>query len=386
MKILVVFIDMIRPNRLSLFNSNVKSDTQLDLSLKKFGGTYYTNCFTQGPDTPRGMSAFATGCAPYKNGCNTRLKWPRYFLNKELKTIYDLFIERDYKMTFFSNPNEREDGLFPEHVSNLKVHNYNYDLDKYLSETKLEENHFVFISLPDFHWSFDDNGYTVYGEKKSYKEIKKSYDVIFKNFSKDEFDHIFVFSDHGFKHTHESKRESKYLFLNEDRTNILMIHRKKNEEKIKYDNRMCSIADIYPTIQDIFSEKIDAGISFLSENEREYVVVEDHLNFAPSVNQNVEIWSIVKRDVIYIRTLESGYILDRNSRKVEIAIDQKNDDILKGESSFGKYIEEYEQVFKYREFIFKQTTYMHGGERVCPPIFMKYLHALKDVIFEKYEK
>ncbi len=40
MKILVVFIDMIRPNRLSLFNSNVKSDTQLDLSLKKIAFTF----------------------------------------------------------------------------------------------------------------------------------------------------------------------------------------------------------------------------------------------------------------------------------------------------------------------------------------------------------
>ena len=37
MKILVVFLDMIRPNRLSVFNSKVKSDTQLDLSLKKIG-------------------------------------------------------------------------------------------------------------------------------------------------------------------------------------------------------------------------------------------------------------------------------------------------------------------------------------------------------------
>ena len=388
MKILVVFIDMIRPNRLSLFNSNVKSDTQLDLSLKKFGGTYYTNCFTQGPDTPRGIGVFTTGSVPHKNGCSTRLKWPRYFLKKELKTVYDLFIERDYKMTFFSNPNERETGIFPENIANLEIHNHNYDLDKYLSDIKLEENHFVFIGIPDFHWSFEDHGYTTYGEKQAYKDVKKTYDVIFKNFNKDEFDHIFIFSDHGFKFTHESirEREAKYLQLNEDRTNILMIHRKKGEENIKYDDRLCSIADVYPTLQDILAEKISDGISFLSKNEREYVIVEDHFDFSPSVNQNIEIWAVIRKNIIYIRTLENGYVLDRNNRGIEISINKENDDVLKKNSSFSKYIEEYEQVFKYREFIFKQTSFLHGGPREKKSKLIKYLYILKDSIFEGFLK
>ena len=386
MRVLVVFVDMIRPNRLSTFNNKIKADTPLDKSFKEIGGTFYSNCFSQGPDTPRGMATFSTGKIPHRNGCDARVKWPRYFLNKELKTIYDLFDERGYEMTFFSNPNERETGIFPEHISKMDIHNHDYDLDKYLSNIKLKKNHFVFVGLPDFHWSFDDRGFTTHGEREAYKDIKKSYNLIFKNFNKDEFDHIFIFSDHGFKFTHEYKREPNYLLLNEDRTNILMIHRRKGEEKIKYDNRLCSIADVYPTLQDILAEKISDGISFLSENEREYVIVEDHLNFAPSVNQNIEIWSIVRKDTIYIRTLESGYILDRNSRKIEVAIDQKNDDILKGESSFGKYIEEYDQAFKYREFIFKQTTYMHGGERVRSSILMKYLRVLKDIIFERRNK
>ena len=52
MKILVIFIDMIRPNRLSTFNDKIVADTPLDLSLRELGGTYYTNCFSQGPDTP----------------------------------------------------------------------------------------------------------------------------------------------------------------------------------------------------------------------------------------------------------------------------------------------------------------------------------------------
>ena len=51
MRVLVVFIDMIRPNRLSIINKNIKDDTPFDKSLKNLGGTLYNNCFTQGPDT-----------------------------------------------------------------------------------------------------------------------------------------------------------------------------------------------------------------------------------------------------------------------------------------------------------------------------------------------
>jgi arylsulfatase A-like enzyme len=383
MKVLVVFIDMIRPNRLSIFNKNIKEETPLDISLRKLGGTYYTNCFTQGLDTPRGMATFATGKIPYKNGCTTRVKWPRYFLNKELKTIYDLFIEKKYKMTLFSNPNERETGMFPEHISNLEIHNNSYDLDKYLSDIELEDNHFVFVALPDFHWSFDDNSYTTHGEQQAYKDAKKSYDIIFKNFDKDDFDHIFIFSDHGFKFTHEFKHQPKYLLLNEDRTNIMMIHRKKGEESISYNDKLCSIADVYPSMESILGESAPQGIPLFAEEQKDYVIAEDHLNFAPSVNQNVEIWAVIKRDLIYVRMLGDAFLLDRKTRGVVEGVDVGYDEILKNESSFIKYIDEYEKVFKYREFIFKQTTYMYGGKRHKISRFMTYLYILKDFIFER---
>ena len=82
MRILVIFSDMLRPNRLSTFNSSLIKQTKIDHFLKNLGGTAYTNCFTEGPDTPRGLASFATGLSPYLNGCDSRLKWPRFFLKK----------------------------------------------------------------------------------------------------------------------------------------------------------------------------------------------------------------------------------------------------------------------------------------------------------------
>ena len=61
MKILVVFVDMIRPNRLSIINKRISPNTPLDEFLKKLGGTFYKNCFSQGPDTPRSKFSLVSG-------------------------------------------------------------------------------------------------------------------------------------------------------------------------------------------------------------------------------------------------------------------------------------------------------------------------------------
>ena len=384
MKILIIFIDMIRPNRLSTFNSNIKKDTPLDHSLKKLGGTFYTQCFSVAPDTPRGMAAFATGQLPYQNGCDSRVKWPRYFLNEDKDSLYHLFADKGYALTFFSNPNERETGMFPESISKMDIHNHDYDLDGYLSKVKLQKNHFVFISLPDFHWSFDDNSYTTFGEQQAYHDVQKSYDVIFKNFKKDDFDHIFVFSDHGFKFFHEFKRQPQYFLLNEDRTNILMIHRQKNDKNnIVYNDKLCAITDIYPSIQQLLGEQQITGLPLLSSQSQDEIIIEDHLEFSPTVNQNLGIWAVIRTDEIYIRTLAQGYCLNRHSREIIEKINQKDDELLKQKSDFSKYINEYEKVFSYRKFIFKQTLYMYGGKRKKITKLLKYFYSIKDFIFQR---
>jgi len=310
MKVLTIFIDMIRANRLSTFNSCVKVDTPLDTAFKELGGTVYTNCFTPGPDTPRGMSTYYTGINPYQNGCNTRLKWPEYFLNKDLNTIFDLFIEKDYKIDCFSSPRERDTGLFPEHIAEMNVHNIDLNMDKYLSELELKNDHFLFISIPDYHWAFDDFGYSSKGEKKAYDVTKSVWDIVFKNLNKEDFDHIFIFSDHGFKFSVERKLEPKSYMLNEDRTNSIMLHRAKEQNDLVQNNKLCSLADLYSTYEDILNVKQTKSISLLSKKEHSFITLEDHIDFAPAINQNIELWALVNKEIIYIRELDKVTIIE----------------------------------------------------------------------------
>ena len=116
MKILVVFVDMIRANRLSLFNNDIKLKTQLDNEFEQLGGTIYTNFYSECPDTPRAMASFISGKLPYQNNCDLRTKWPRYFLESETN-IFDQLIKKDYDLNLFSNPNERKKGMFSKNIT-----------------------------------------------------------------------------------------------------------------------------------------------------------------------------------------------------------------------------------------------------------------------------
>ena len=89
MKILIIFLDSVRPSRLGNFNKSLKKNS-FDNFINSLGGNLYTNAFTPGPDSPRSTSAFLTGVHHSKNGCNTRLKWPGYYL-KNIENIFDFF-------------------------------------------------------------------------------------------------------------------------------------------------------------------------------------------------------------------------------------------------------------------------------------------------------
>tara|TARA_B100000925_G_C21973962_1_gene459215 strand:+ start:1 stop:1128 length:1128 start_codon:yes stop_codon:yes gene_type:complete len=371
---------MIRANRLSNFNANLKKDTPLDIAFKEMGGTIYTNCFTPGPDSPRGLSSYYTGVNPYKNGCNTRLKWPRYFLNKEFTTIFDLFIKEGFKVDCFVPPNVREIGMYPSHINEMNLHNKNIDLDNYLSELRLQKDHFLFLSIVDYHWAFDDFGFSASGEKKAYNIAKSVWDVIFKNFNKDDFDHIFIFSDHGFKFRVEAKLEPKAYMLNEDRTNVIMMHRQKGQEALVKNDKLCSLVDLYPTYQEILGTIQTKNFSLLSDNEPKFIVLEDHINFAPTINQNIELWGLVNKDMIYIRELDKATKINRKTREISSQIIMQYDEILKKNSSFGTYINEYEKVFRYRDYNFPKEVYANGDARKSSGIIKKYLDYFVDLL------
>jgi len=380
MKVLTLFIDMIRPNRLSIFNDKIKVDTQLDISFKNLGGTVFNNCYTPGPDSPRGISTFLTGLDPYENGCNTRLKWPQFFLKENQKTVFDIFLEKNYKISSFSSPQERANGLFPDHIASLDIHNKNNDLEDYLSKLELEEDHFLFISIPDFHLAFDDFGYNEKGEKDAYSICQSIYDIVFSKFDKNDFDHIFIFSDHGFKFSLERKLEPLEHLINEDRSNVILIHREKYQDALTNNTKLCSLADFFDTYQDILGIKSKTNKSFLSNYEREYVIIDDHLNFEPMINQNIEIWGVVNKKEFYVRTLNKAFLFKKDTHLKVKGIVDYYEDILLRESSFGVYFDEFKKIFMYKKNILYKSVYSNGQKRKSRSRLIILFYSLLDYL------
>ena len=99
--------------------------------------------------------------------------------------------------------------------------------------------------------------------------------------------------------------------LNRDR-NIFLLHRKKKgDSDISYNDKLSSIKDISNTNDELFLKENE--LSLFSEIEREYVVIEDHLSIsAPKVNQDVDLWGVVTKDEMYVRTLTEAVTVKNN--------------------------------------------------------------------------
>ncbi len=363
MKILTLFIDMVRPNTLFLHNNSIKKNTIFDNYLINLGGTIYDNVISPGPDTPRALATYFSGEPPWINGCNSRCKWPYFFLDKKIYSNNQLFADNDYEQYFFTNPNERNIGMLPMQCESFK-NNVDLNLKKFINELELKEKSHLFISIPDLHWTFDDFGYNKFSLNKGYKKIISGLNIIFDKFNPDKFDHIIIFSDHGFKFISEINYARKinplYLY-NEDRVKSFLFHRVKSQNYLSFNNQLLSLADIQKIYRFILNDK-DLKINL---QQREFVCYEDHLNFGYSNFMETEIFGYVDNKKIYIRGFDKCLTLDRNGNFISNKFSVKIDQILKTNTSFGMKINYFNKLPPQQNRLFvKQNQYIDGSKRL----------------------
>lgn len=358
MKILSIMCDMVRPNILNFDNCCAGS---FEYYLKKLGGTLYTNCFTQGPDTGRSLGCFWSGCVPQDNGCDERVKYPKFYLKKS--SFLDNLKNHEFSFYFFSNPNEKILGVFPPGYESVGVHNEDLDLKKFVKQIDFDkDNIYTHITLTDFHWALDDFGACGRGVEQGLRILKDSINSIFEIASVDLFDYIFIFSDHGFKYNFEYTKEEKYYLLNRDRVNTLMYIIKKGERDFSYNDKLCSLIDFYPTICNIIGDKTSVkGYSFFSKDEPDFIFSEDHGDFSPRIYQPIEYWALIKKDVIYLRSM-SGYY--RDDKKIFDLEKKEFDKILcKNSISFAEVYKKLNILTLYNVMANDKSYYSNGEKR-----------------------
>ena len=305
---------MVRPSLLKSYNSKIKSNGPLDEIIENFGGTIFQNCYTPAPDTPRSLACLHSGLYPERNGCSTRIRWPYYYF-KEKNSLLESLVEKDFNVTYYATKNKINVGPLPKGAKEkVNILNCLSEFDKTVNEDlKNDEDSAYFLTLDDYHWANDDFGHNSLGDYYGQLHLKNYLESFFKNNNQDMFDHIFWFSDHGHKLYSEIRNANINSLLNDDRTKIHLLVRKKGQNKLSYDHKLRGIFDIYPTVLSIINKTIDVkldGLDLYSEKGHDHIVFEDHNDFSVSIAQVINNWGVRTKDKFYFESLDSKELFE----------------------------------------------------------------------------
>lgn len=363
MKTLLVFADMIRIDLLSVYNHQL-AHTSIDQLINTMGGKVYTNCYTPAPDTPRSLACFQTGLYPAFNGCDTRIKWPKFYIKKEVDTIFDILSINGVKINYYSPQGDIDTGIVS--IKDENKIDFFTDFDLFSSNILANDcDEFDFITLDDYHWAIDDYRANMFAVKRGHDIVSDTLNIFFQKHPYNEFDHIFFFSDHGhILDKEKAAMRSPLELLHDNRTKILMFHHSKNDCNLLYDGRLCSILDLYSSLLSIYRLKYDKrdSISLLNPQGglHNYLVIEDHADFTVSLNQVISLWRYISEEGSFytnIYELKKEGIFDTADDIIETLIQSKS----------PTYVEVKKQISilqEYSKMVANRGTYSNGIKRL----------------------
>ncbi|MBR1647904.1 MAG: hypothetical protein IJ685_14200 [Selenomonadaceae bacterium] len=304
MKILMVFVDMLRAVNQNLCNKSVPWN-KLDEALAKFGGTVYSKCYSPAPDTPRGLASIWTGTYPKMNGCNSRIKYPRYFLNDNLDNIWKLFERNHMSLNLFVEKYCLEAGELPfscEERNDIAIFDDN-DLNRFVRSVKIRDNSVTFITLNEYHHGIDAL-HCLEDLEHVYKTVGNKIDLIFDSLGRDTFDIVVIFSDHGCL----LKGDSLIYHNGRIQTYLQLWVKNAGMDTLTVDNRMCSCMDIFPTMaflmDDFVLNRVD-GLNLFMNIGHPFLVIEDYFDFSATLSQVLGWYGIIFPN-LFFRTDCSG--------------------------------------------------------------------------------
>ncbi len=298
MRILIVFIDMLRPDLCRTFEPSAKAGP-MDGFFSKLGGTVFRRAFTPAPVTSRSLACFWSGRYPAQTGCTKISRWPQDFMADDLPTLFSTFDRAGFSLHAFLNRNEKAFGLLPGTWQQKVQLNDGYDLEMFLRSVPKRDRQVIFVSLIDVHWFMTDHGYTLENFVASQALPARALARAGEAHPLEEFDEIVAFSDHGFQ-------EGQWFDcpwqqrLAREKTAIALAWRSKAQPGSRQDDKLRTIMDVFPTLAEragLPAIETD-GMSLLSPSGHDYVVHEDTLDLAAVAGPRaaVDMWGLTFPD------------------------------------------------------------------------------------------
>lgn len=357
MKILVVFIDMVRVTELNLYNDK-KNETFLDRNLRTIGGALFTKCYTPAPDTPRSNACMQTGLYPYFNGCDTRIKWPKFFIKDEITTIFDHAYNNDYTINACIRKHTLETGLLKCRV-NTKINLFENYSD-FIEKAKIDTHVLSFVYDPDWHTAITDYSSTQKAFIEGDRVVSKLFEKYLTKEYCEQYDYVLIYSDHGFQFQSESNKMKDNLELLDDgRNQLLMFIHKQGDNEIKKDNRLSSMLDLYATLEELIGcSDFRDGYSLLGDPKRRILHIEDHQDFKVYPEVMIKQWRVIS-DRYDIRTDAKRYTCDKSSE-----IFKEIDNYLREYSpKYSDYVKQLRVWEHYAELSNDSSPYYIVGEK-----------------------
>ncbi len=365
MKIFILFIDMFRPNLLNTWDEK-NEISEIDRWMKKMGGIVYTNCWTPSPDTPRSLNAVWSGRYPKFNGCDTRIKYPKYNSYYPDKNFLRVFKNNGYDLNIFINYNPGVVGELPEDFDDENVWKDGRRIQSFLENLKLSDDSLTLVMFDDFHYALDDFNYTEEGRKLGNHLLISAIEMIEEKVGFDSFDSVLFFSDHGYKRDIDKNIGKQVLGqLGEDRSKVfLYLNGQGINDSLTKNNKLCSIMDIGPTLCDICNIEVPFdvdGYSLFKSDEYDYIVLNDHKFFGVSFDQTIEYWGIKTKNGLAVvdRELnwESDFNMTEDIKENFVNILNEKGDYFKENVLATKLLHYYERITK------PNRTYFDGSPR-----------------------
>jgi hypothetical protein len=374
MKNLLLFIDMLRVDKLNLYNHSVKQ-TSIDEFILNLGGTLYMNCYTPGPDTPRSLACIQTGLYPYFNGCNLRTQWPHFYISDEIETLTDICIRNNIAVNIYNTEAEWNVGAFKCTEKDLLFVCHNYD--KFVSnELKDKRDSLTFLFLDDYHTAINDYRNLEEGVRVGHGQIRMCLEKYLMREIIDLYDNIFVFSDHGHMLFQEIKtRRSCLDYLDNKRTQILMFHHQKNKKSLQRDINLHCIFDLYATLLNLFDIDRDYrhSISLFDNKGHDFIVINDSsnfLDFSPEVVHIIDQWRVITHNFDFRTNIKESLPGDNN-----IIAEQAISIIKKYSPVYNDYLKRFLIFKKYSVLQTSSLYYQSGCKRI--PKFYYFIFKIK---------
>ena len=361
---------MVRSQMLNFDNQSTQTSSEFEDYLIQMKGTIFSNCYTPAPDTPRSMGCFYSGKYPKNNGCDSRVKWPKYYLNNKTPNLFNYLHKKNFNITTCIRKSRINVGLLPP--------NFDYDSKNYHTINSLIEqkdkilnkkNSLIFLDFPDYHMAVDDFSADVKAHNYGLKKLNNSIQFFFSKFDFDDFDEIFLFSDHGCKFSND--KEKIYKNIDDKRSKVLMFHRSKAQESFEINNKLCSILDVFPTLYEKIENKINhkfEGINLFSTLEKE-IVIEDCTSFIPKLKQINNLWAIRTKNEFYIFYNNKIYnknlknLVYKNLEKKSL-LSEKFEKLLISNTKSWHSVKKHTEIFRFYKIMkVVNRKYSDGTER-----------------------